>query len=463
MVMKPSTYRKYLLVLLAVLYAFNLTDASALGMALQDIKRSLHLSDTQLGVMNGIAFSAFYSTFGVALGRWADWGNRVTILSLTRALWGVFVILTGRAHSFIQLLLVRMGAGVGESGCMPVAFSFISEFFSRVERPQALALFFFGGAFSTLLGNLGAGWLIQLYGWRVMFAVMGLPGLLLALITWLTVKEPRTAVGAGADAKYSNDRGRSADPAVAEDVADGVPAHTSVPPLWEVTKGLWLNASFRNVALALVVAYFFSAGLTQWQPAFYLRSYGVKAGTLGTWLAFAYSIPGIIGIPLGGFIASRWAGGQERLQLLACAALYGTAGVITPFVYLTRDYHLSLVLFGLSTLPFNLMSGPLMAVMAAVLRPQTRALSLTALFFFANLVGSGLGPLLSGVVSDALRPLFGIDSLRYALVLMAPWYLWCGWHVWRASRTVVRDIEAAREQSDEGSGAAFAHELGVGA
>lgn len=461
--MKASTYRTYLLALLAVLYAFNLMDFAALGMALQDIKRSLHLSDAQLGVMNGIAFSVFYSTFGVALGRWADWGNRVTILWLTRVLWGGFVMLTGRAHSFLQLLLVRMGAGVGEAGCMPAAFSFISEYFSRAERPQALGIFFFGGAVSTLIGFFAAGWLIQLYGWRVMFAVMGLPGLLLALVTWLTVKEPRTTVGRAADAKLSSDSGRSSDPTVADQAAHGVPAHSSVPPLWEVTRGLWLNTSFRNVALALVVAYFFSAGLTQWQPAFYLRSYGVKSGALGTWLAFAYSIPGIIGIPLGGFIASRWAAGQERLQLVACAVLYGASGVITPFVYLTHDYHLSLVLFGLSTLPFNLMSGPLMAVMAAVLRPQTRALSLTALFFFANLVGSGLGPLLSGVVSDALRPLFGIDSLRYALVLMAPWYLWCGWHVWRASRTVVRDIEAAREQCDEEGDAAFEHELGVGA
>jgi len=461
--MKPSTYRRYVLVLLALLYAFNQTDGLALGMALQSIKHSLHLSDTQLGVMNGIAFSAFYSTFGVALGRWADWGNRVTILSLTRALWGVFVMLTGRVHSFLQLLLVRMGAGVGESGCMPVAFSFISELFSRVERPQALGLFFFGGAFSTLVGNSCAGWLIQLYGWRVMFAVMGLPGLLLALITWLTVREPRTTRGTSADAKLSSDRVRRADPAVAHDVAHGVPGRSSVPPLSEVTKGLWVNASFRNVALALVVAYFFSAGLTQWQPAFYLRTYGVKAGTLGTWLAFAYSIPGIIGIPLGGFIASRWAAGRERLQLVACAALYGTAGIITPFVYLTHDYHLSLVLFGLSTLPFNLMSGPLMAVMAAVLRPQTRALSLTALFFFANLVGSGLGPLLSGVVSDALRPMFGIDSLRYALVLMAPWYLWCGWHVWLASRTVIRDIEAARGKDNGESEVTLQGDFGVSA
>lgn len=458
--MKPSTYRKYVLVLLAVLYAFNQTDGLALGMALQDIKHSLQLSDTQLGVMNGIAFSAFYSTFGVALGRWADWGNRVTILSLTRALWGAFVMLTGRVHSFLQLLLVRMGAGVGESGCMPVAFSFISELFSRAERPQALALFFFGGAFSTLLGNSVAGWLIQLYGWRMMFAIMGIPGLLLALVTWLTVKEPRTNTDAGA--KSRTDGPPSAAPAVADHAIERASRQSAVPPLWEVTKGLWVNASFRNVALALVVAYFFSAGLTQWQPAFYLRSYGVKEGALGTWLAFAYSIPGIIGIPLGGYIASRWAAGRERVQLVACAALYGSAGIITPFVYLTRDYHLSLVLFGLSTLPFNLMSGPLMAVMAAVLRPQTRALSLTALFFFANLVGSGLGPLLSGVMSDALRPIFGIDSLRYALVLMAPWYLWCGWHVWLASKTVLRDIEIARAKTDDGREVEFEGDFGVG-
>src|SRR5690348_13696882 len=134
---RPS-YRAYLILLLATILAFNGLDGTAIGIVLPSIKGALHLTDTELGFLTGVAFSLFYSTVGVPLGRWADRGDRVAIIAITTALWGVMVVLVGTARSFGQLLIVRIGVAVGEAGCVPAAYSLIGDYFSREERPRAI-------------------------------------------------------------------------------------------------------------------------------------------------------------------------------------------------------------------------------------------------------------------------------------------------------------------------------------
>jgi predicted MFS family arabinose efflux permease len=422
-----SAYRNYLVGWLTALYTFNFMDLVAFFMAIQSIKTSLHLSDAALGLVGGLAYSSFYSIFGVGLGRWADVGNRVTVLSVTRIVWAVFVILTSRAHSFSQLFIARMGVAAGESGCIPPAYSLIGDHFPRAERPRALAILFLGIPLATVLGYFGAGWLIQREGWRAMFAIMGLPGFALAAITWATLKEPRKAND------FTPARAKSA---------------VEVLPLWQTTKRLHAIATYRYMLLALVVSFFFSTGLQQWESAFFMRTYGMQPDVLGEWLAMAYGIPGIVGTLLGGMIASRWAGGNERAQLLGVGALFCSMSLIFPFVFLTHDI---LVAFGLTAVfsfASAIMSAPMIAPLQAVVPPRTRALSFVILYLFASLVGSGLGPLVAGALSDALRGRFGADSLRYALALMSPWFFFCGWFAWRASKTVDADIAAVRDEEE---------------
>lgn len=426
--MKSAAYRNYLLVCLVILYAFNFMDIAAFGMALQSIKASLHLTDTELGLVSGLAFSLFYSTVGVLLGRWADVGNRVTVISITRCIWGALVLLTGRVHSFAQMFAVRMGVAIGESGFLPPAYSFVGDYFSREERPRALGTLWLGIPLATVLGFFGSGWLIQHYGWRDMFTIIGMPSFALGLIAWLTLKEPRVSP-----------RENYTDQAV-PGLRSGV---APPPPVPYTFKRLFANATYRNVVIAFVVGYFINVSLGQWQAAFFIRSYHLKTDTLGAWLALVFGVPGVIGNYLGGVIASRRIGSNERAQLSMFAILQCCTSIIMPFVYLTRNEYVAFALIGLSVLVSNLGNAPVTGCLQAVVPSRMRAVSIMILYLFANLIGMGIAPVMTGVLSDALRPHFGVDSLRYALIWMSPWFFISGWFAWRARSTVMQDVRDA--------------------
>ena len=314
---QSTAYRKYLLAALVVVTAFNYMDVVAFGMALQGIKVSLHLSDAELGALGGMAFGLFYATVGLVLGRWADIGNRVRIIMVTRVLWGTMVVLTGRAQSFIQMLSIRMGVAAGESGCLPPAYSFIGDYFSQGERPRALGILWLSTPCASILGYFASGWLIQGYGWRQMFTLIGVSGFVLAVIAQITLREPRR--------EGSEGKGTSHDAAAGQKVG-GEPA-----PLWKTCTRLYGNATYRNVVLAFMVAYFLNVGMAQWQATFFIRSYGMTTEKLGFWLAIIFGAPGIIGTYGGGAIASRWAAYNERRQLLMLAWLMCCDAVVMPF------------------------------------------------------------------------------------------------------------------------------------
>jgi MFS family permease len=422
-----SAYRNYLLSLLMIILAFNFIDRLALGVALQDIKTELSLSDTQLGVLSGIAFTLFYALMGIPLARWADRGNRVTIISVTAVLWSVAVALCGTAGSFVQLLLIRVGVAVGEAGCIPPAHSLIADYYSRTERPRALARYMLGAPISLTVGYFTAGWLNELYGWRTMFIALGLPGLALSLVAWLTIKEPR---------------------AVHRDFGRGVADRAGEPSLKEVCSTLWRNVAFRHLLFCFSVWLFFAYGLLQWQPTFFMRTHGLQSGQLGTWFGVIYGLIGIAGVYLGGELAARFAAHNERLQLIACAAAFAFFAVLSVCVYLAPNYHWAFAALALAVLGGNMAQGPIFATIQTLVPPRMRAMSIALVYFFANLIGMGLGPLAAGALSDALRPTFGEESLRYALMVLSPGYLWAAWHLWRASRTVTRDV--AESQAHQG-------------
>ena len=173
---KTAGYKHYLLTVLTLILLFNYIDRWALSIVLENIKLELQLSDTQLGFLGGLGFAVFYAVMGVPIALWADRGNRVLILSLTTLLWSSCLILSGMVTSFEHLVLVRIGIAVGEAGCIPTAFSLIADYFNRAERPRASAIYGMGGALSSFVGFFGAGWLNELYGWRITFALLAIPG-----------------------------------------------------------------------------------------------------------------------------------------------------------------------------------------------------------------------------------------------------------------------------------------------
>lgn len=437
--MRDDHYKNYLLTLLLVILAAHSVDRLVLGLLLQDIKVDLELSDTQLGLLSGIAFALFYSVMGIPIARWADRGDRVKIIAITTALWSVVSTLCGLAGNFLQLLLIRIGVAVGEAGCIPTAHSLIADHFTRAERPRAVARYMMGNPLSLLIGYFLAGWLNEFYGWRMTFMLLSLPGIGLAALAWFTLREPRraraTAIGA---------RGSAANIPASHEPADLSPRQ---PSMKDVCVTLWSSTTFRHLLFGFSVTYFFGQGIGKWLPAFFVRSHGLQTGELGTWFA-TYGLIGIAGMYVGGELASRHAPNDERWQLKAMGVAFVVTGAISACVYLAPNHYLAFFFLSLATVAFNVAYGPLFAIIQTLVPSHMRAVAVAAIYMFANLVGMGLGPLAAGALSDALRPAFGEESLRYALLALCPGYLWAAWHLWRGSRTVTRDMSAAQVEDD---------------
>jgi len=424
--MKERSYKRYLLVLLTGLLAFNYVDRVVLSVVLEPLKSDLSLSDTQLGVLTGVAFALFYSIMGIPIARWADRGNRVSIIALTAALWSIAVALCGVARSFSQLLFMRMVVPVGEAGCIPPGHSLIADEFAREERPRAVALYAQGGTVAMTLGYFAAGWLGERVGWRLTFIFVGAPGLLLALLAWATLTEPRRAKGT----------------ALSQSVCNIVATqYKEIPPSVVVASQLlWRNVTFRHLLLSFSVTYFFGYGIIQWQPTFFIRSHGLTTAHVGGWFALVYGVVGGIGTFLGGELASRYAPGDERRQMDICAATSVVCAVLTAGSFLVRDTGSALTLLAAANLFGYASMGPVLAAIQTLVAPRMRAVSIALVYLCANLVGMGLGPVAAGAMSDALTPLFGVESLRYALLLLCPGYIWGAWHLWRAGQTVRGDV-----------------------
>jgi MFS family permease len=432
-----SAYKNYLLGLLLVILAFNYVDRMALGLLMQDIKLDLDLTDTQLGVLTGIAFALFYSLMGIPMARWADRGNRVTVITVTTALWSAAVALCGVAGNFAQLLLIRIGVAVGEAGCVPPAHSLIADTFTRAERPRAVARYMLGMPLSFVIGYLPAGWLNEQYGWRLTFVLLGLPGLVLAVLARFTLREPRERQS------VSNTTRTDATATATASAPTPAPA----PKLREVLVTLWANLTFRHLLLSLAISQFFGAGILQWKPAFFMRSYGLDTAELGAWFAAIYGIGGVLGTYLGGELAARYAAKNERLQLGTIAMAYCGFGVISAGIYMSPTPHMALALMALATVGFYATIGPLFATIQSLVRERMRAMSIALIYLFANLIGLGFGPLAAGALSDAFLPYAGNESLRYALLALCPGYLWAAWHLFRAGTTVMGDLNRVQETS----------------
>lgn len=390
----------------------------ALSLLLQDIKAEFDLSDTQLGLLSGIAFAMFYSVLGIPLARWADRGNRVLLISITTALWSAAVALCGAAGSFVQLLFIRIGAAIGEAGCMPPAQSLIADYFNRAERPKAIAIYMLGAPLSAIIGFFLAGWLNQSYGWRATFVLLGFPGLALAVLSSLTLREPRR------------------EKQMVASIAVLVPPSS----MREVAVTLWGSTTFRHLLLCFSVISFFGQGIGTWQPVYFIRSFSFSTAELGMWFALIYGVGGLLGTYCGGALASRFAARNETLQLKVTALMYGGFGALSVLTYLSPNPFWAFGLIGFSFIGLSMIIGPLFATIQTLVPSTMRAQSIALIYLSANLIGMGLGPLAAGALSDALHPFVGAESIRYSLLALSPGYLWAAWHAWRASKSVVEDL-----------------------
>jgi MFS family permease len=219
---------------------------------------------------------------------------------------------------------------------------------------------------------------------------------------------------------------------------------------------LWNNVTFRHLWLTFSVMSFFSHGVVQWQPSYFIRTFGMHTDELGLWLTLIYGVGGTVGTFIGGALSSRYAAGNEALQLRATGWLYAGYGVLMVAVFLCSDPYVAIGLNTIGTIGASLASGPLFGTIQSVVPARMRATSITLIYLLGNLVGMGLGPLATGALSDFFSPWAGDKSLRYALLTLCPIALWGSWYLLVAARTVARDVgavEAAEAAAYQGANA----------
>ncbi|MCP3984506.1 MAG: MFS transporter [bacterium] len=427
---------RYALGLLVVVYVFNFVDRSILSILQDSIKAEFGLTDGQLGWLQGIAFAFLYSTLGLPIARYADRGVRRSIIAMAVFAWSGMTVLTGFARGFVELFLARVGVGIGEAGCSPPAHSLISDLFQPERRATALAVYSLGIPIGSAIGTFAGGWIDQLFDWRTAFIVVGLPGLLLALLVRFTLREPT--------------RGYWDPPAEPREEAGD---RESALDVIRFLAGL---RSFRHLAFAGSLHAFYGYGAGAFIPSFFrrLHDFGEQTGELGTWLAAIGITTGALGTFMGGWMSDRAARRDTRWY----AWLPATATAIgVPFAflfYLWPDGREALAIYALPAVLSGMYLGPTFAMTQALVPPQMRAVASAVLLFMLNMIGLGLGPLCVGTVSDLLEPRFGIESIRWALLgVVVTCASWSVLHYMLAARTLRSDLllKNSESRSDPGS------------
>ena len=397
----------------------NFLDRQVVAILLQAIKRDLGLSDTQLGAFSGIAFAFLYSTLGIPIARWADRGVRRSIIALSLFAWSGMTALQGLATSFWWLLAARVGVGVGEAGCSPPAHSLIADLFEPKRRATALSIYALGIPIGGAIGLAGGGWLRETFDWRTALMIVGLPGIGLAVLVRLTLREPTRGWWEG---------GR---------------AHGEPPPLAEVARVLRRSRAFLHMAIAGALHALYGYGAAAFNPAFFERVHALAPLEIGYWLGAIAATTGVLGTFLGGWLTDLVSGRDARWY--AWLPGLGTA-VGIPFVfllYLWPEGHGALALAAPPALLGALYLGPTFAITQALVPPHMRAQAAAVLLLILNLIGMGLGPQLVGLLSDLLAPRFGAESIRWALLwTIALGAAWSTVHYLFAARTLRADLAA---------------------
>jgi predicted MFS family arabinose efflux permease len=382
--------RRYLVLgVLILAYTFNFLDRQILGILAGAIKRDLHLTDSQLGLMGGLAFALFYTALGIPIAWLADRWSRTWIMTGALALWSAFTAACGAAGGFWSLFLCRMGVGVGEAGGVAPAYSLIADYFPKAQRGRALAAFSFGIPVGSALGLLFGGLIAHAVSWRAAFLAVGLAGVALAPLVRLLVREPKRHPAPSPTSTEARARGGVGD--------------------------LLRKPSFWLISLAAAASSVCGYGVAFWLPSFFERSLGLSLVDRALFLSAITLIGGVLGVWGGGWAADRLAARSKRAYVLVPAAAFVLALPCFFFAVQTHSLALAFVLFLIPTGLNLAWLGPVITAVQHLVTPDRRSTASAAFLFINNLIGLGLGTWYFGAVSDALTPRFGAEALRYAI------------------------------------------------
>lgn len=411
-------YTRYVMGVLFLVYVISYIDRQLMSVLLEPIKIELDATDTEMGILTGVAFAIFYAIMGIPIARLADRSVRRSIIAAGVTVWSVMTVLTGFSRSYAQILVARIFVGVGEAAGGAPGHSLISDYFPPSQRATALALYSTGGTVGIMLGMWLGGYLGFHYGWRVAFFALGIPGLLVALLVRLTVREP---------VRGRFDGGTPPEPASTREVF----AH------------LWSRPSYRWLTLAATLHVFAGFGASNWYASFLIRIHGMPLNEIGLWLGPIHGAFATAGALVFGRLADRLGTRDARWYMwlpvigTLCAMPLTYAFVLWPSLFPGIYFSLPAAFFG------NCYTGATFAMAQALAKPRMRTLSAAMVLFSMNLLGMGLGPFVIGFMNDTLGPRFGTEAIRYSLLIIGLPHLVAAVMNLRAARTLRADL--ARE------------------
>ena len=419
---KVSVWRShYTLVLLTLIYTLNYFDRNIFSIVLESIKAEMHLTDTQLGLLGGVAFVLFYSFMGIPIAWLADRFNRRNIIAIGLAFWSLMTVCTGLALNVWQLALTRFLMGAGESSCLSPANSMLSDLYDKIRRPLALSILTCGTTFGMFLGYLIGGWMDELFGWRTLFFVGGVPGMVVALIFYLTVPEPER--GAAETGKVSLD----------------------VATLRQTAQFLIHN---RTYVITLVGGCFMAVHIYAalvWAPTFMLRVHDLPPGQMGTYMALARGPTGLLGMVLGGLLVKQLGQVDERWRIRVPAITCILTAPMEAMFLLSNSLWLSLVALAIASLFSAMYVGPVFAILMGVARVRMRAMAVAIFVALGSFIGQFIGPLWVGYMNDVTQARFGDLAIRYSLLVGPACALLAGLVIWLAARSIEADSKHALE------------------
>ena len=414
---KSPSYRAYVMFILVVVYTFNFIDRQIIGILAVPIKADLALTDTQLGLMGGLAFALFYTALGIPIAMLADRRNRTWIMAIALTLWSAMTAICGTVQNFWQLFVARLGVGVGEAGGVAPAYSLISDYFPPQQRARALSIYSFGIPIGSALGIVFGGIIASKIDWRYAFFAVGIAGIIIAPIFKLTVAEPERG-------QYD-------------------PSHLKASPLAlrNIIRKLMHKPSFWIMSFGAACSSMMGYGLFFWLPSFFVRSYGISLIDASLFYGAILLVGGLAGIWLGGSLADRF-GATRRgayvvipaLAFVATVPFYVVA-ILSPNLTTTFFAMLIPTALGLVWL------GPVLSAIQHVVPPNMRATASAIFLFINNLIGIGIGTVAIGMLSDTLQVRFGDDSLRYAILAGTSFYIVAAILFFLSSRYLKNDWE----------------------
>jgi len=414
---RPDSRRALTLFLLVLVYTFNFIDRQIVGILAVPIKADLGLSDTQLGLMGGLAFALFYTGLGIPVAILADRFSRTWIMTGALVIWSAMTAACGLAHNFWQLFLARLGVGVGEAGGVAPAYSLISDMFPPGQRARALSIYSFGIPIGSALGIVFGGVIASMIDWRFAFFAVGIAGVILAPIFRLTVREP--------------ERGRF----------DTQQEKRPPPAPSAIVRALVGKPSFWLISLGASCSSMMGYGLFFWLPSFFVRSHGLTLLDASLFYGAALLIGGLAGIWAGGWLGDRF-GQAKRARYVTIPALafllsipFYLVTVLSPNLVLTFFVMLVPTALGLVWL------GPVISTIQHLVRSDMRATASAVFLFINNLIGIGIGTWAIGALSDLLATRFGDDSLRYSILAGTFFYVLAASLFFLASRWLDKDWE----------------------